>query len=443
MNQLQIPNGWLEYSLKDLADPLDKYSFKGGPFGSDLKSAHYTTAGVRVLQLQDIGEGVFLNKSDIYTSDEKADELLASNIYPGDILLAKMAPVARCCIVPDESPRYVMCSDGIRLAVNKQMFDRDYVFHSLNAPTFREKANALSTGTTRARIGLSDLKALTIYCPTLPEQQKIAEVLSTVDKKIDLIDQKIAETEKLKTGLMQKLFSEGVGVQDENGEWQPHTEFQYDSLLGKKPKSWQTETLGNILDIASSKRIKREEYVNEGVPFYRSKEIILKSKQLSFTPEIFISRERFDKLSEKFGSPQQGDILISAVGTIGAIYRVRDEEFYFKDGNLLWIRNIDKSGLSSEFLECYFRSYLCQEMLANLSAGSSQNALTIVKLSKLPLIIPTKDEQKMIVSIISSINEKIYLLKAQKSETQQLKKGLMQKLLTGEWRVPVEETEAA
>ncbi|MCG6359047.1 restriction endonuclease subunit S [Vibrio fluvialis] len=183
--------------------------------------------------------------------------------------------------------------------------------------------------------------------------------------------------------------------------------------------------------------------MNEGVPFYRSKEIILKSKQLSFTPEIFISRERFDKLSGKFGSPQQGDILISAVGTIGAIYRVRDEEFYFKDGNLLWIRNIDKSRLSSEFLECYLRSYLCQEMLANLSAGSSQNALTIVKLSKLPLIIPTKDEQKMIVSIISSINQKIYLLKAQKSETQQLKKGLMQKLLTGEWRVPVEETEAA
>lgn len=307
-----------------------------------------------------------------------------------------------------------------------------------------EQIASLGTGSTVKGIRLEQLKKIPFSYPTLKEeQQKIAEVLSTVDKKIELIDQKIAETEKLKTGLMQKLFSEGVGVQGENGEWQPHTEFQYDSLLGKKPKSWQTETLGNILDIASSKRIKREEYVNEGVPFYRSKEIILKSKQLSFTPEIFISRERFDKLSEKFGSPQQGDILISAVGTIGAIYRVRDEEFYFKDGNLLWIRNIDKSGLSSEFLECYFRSYLCQEMLANLSAGSSQNALTIVKLSKLPLIIPTKDEQKMIVSIISSINEKIYLLKAQKSETQQLKKGLMQKLLTGEWRVPLEETEAA
>ncbi|EJV5742601.1 restriction endonuclease subunit S [Vibrio alginolyticus] len=372
-------------------------------------------------------------------------EKLCSRIQPkkGDLLLTRIGSVGKTKLIDWEVNASIYVSLAlIRLQKN---INKEYVYQFTKSDFFQQEIKKRSLlNATPMKINLGEIGKIPVPFPScIIEQQKIAEVLSTVDKKIDLIDQKIAETEKLKTGLMQKLFSEGVGVQGENGEWQPHTEFQYDSLLGKKPKSWQTETLGNILDIASSKRIKREEYVNEGVPFYRSKEIILKSKQLSFTPEIFISRERFDKLSEKFGSPQQGDILISAVGTIGAIYRVRDEEFYFKDGNLLWIRNIDKSGLSSEFLECYFRSYLCQEMLANLSAGSSQNALTIVKLSKLPLIIPTKDEQKMIVSIISSINEKIYLLKAQKSETQQLKKGLMQKLLTGEWRVPVEETEAA
>ncbi|AXY01762.1 hypothetical protein D1115_12050 [Vibrio alfacsensis] len=59
MSQLYVSKDWFEYSLKDLANPLDKFSFKGGPFGSDLKSAHYTSSGVRVLQLQDIGEGTF------------------------------------------------------------------------------------------------------------------------------------------------------------------------------------------------------------------------------------------------------------------------------------------------------------------------------------------------------------------------------------------------
>jgi type I restriction enzyme S subunit len=420
---MKIPSGW------KLCKQSDVSAFYNG---RAYKLSEWETEGTPVIRLQNLtGTG-----NEYYYSNLKLPEhQYADN---GDLLYMWSATFGPK-IWQGEKAIYhyhiwkVVCKDDL--------LDQSFMYYNLDFIT--ESMKSKTNGSTMLHFTKKGMEEHEILLPPLAEQEKIAEYLSTVDKKIDLIDQKIAETEKLKTGLMQKLFSEGVGVQGENGEWQPHTEFQYDSLLGKKPKSWQTETLGNILDIASSKRIKREEYVNEGVPFYRSKEIILKSKQLSFTPEIFISRERFDKLSEKFGSPQQGDILISAVGTIGAIYRVRDEEFYFKDGNLLWIRNIDKSGLSSEFLECYFRSYLCQEMLANLSAGSSQNALTIVKLSKLPLIIPTKDEQKMIVSIISSINEKIYLLKAQKSETQQLKKGLMQKLLTGEWRVPLEETEAA
>ncbi|HDU8579733.1 TPA: restriction endonuclease subunit S [Vibrio diabolicus] len=430
-----IPTGWRKVTLNEIGTSFNGLTGKKkDDFGNGEPYINYKS----VFNNEFIGEDDF---SYVKVSKDESQNIVSY----GDILIT----------VSSETPEDVGMSSvylgtkktylnsfcfGIK---PKQTIDPVFSAYWLRSSIARKSIVRLAQGSTRFNLSKIKFMDIELPLPSLPEQKKIADILSTVDKKIDLIDQKIAENEKLKTGLMQKLFSEGVGVQDENGEWQPHTEFQYDSLLGKKPKSWQTETLGNILDIASSKRIKREEYVNEGVPFYRSKEIILKSKQLSFTPEIFISRERFDKLSEKFGSPQQGDILISAVGTIGAIYRVRDEEFYFKDGNLLWIRNIDKSGLSSEFLECYFRSYLCQEMLANLSAGSSQNALTIVKLSKLPLIIPTKDEQKMIVSIISSINEKIYLLKAQKSETQQLKKGLMQKLLTGEWRVPVEETEAA
>ncbi|MBE4593045.1 hypothetical protein BOO24_11750 [Vibrio navarrensis] len=86
-----------------------------------------------------------------------------------------------------------------------------------------------------------------VVFPPVLEQQKIADILSTVDKKINLIDQKIAETEKLKTGLMQKLFSEGVGVQDENGEWQPHAEFQDNGL----PMHWSFLKLGSVAKVTS------------------------------------------------------------------------------------------------------------------------------------------------------------------------------------------------
>ncbi|EGR2699515.1 restriction endonuclease subunit S [Vibrio alginolyticus] len=397
---------------------------------------------IRALSANNVKQGYIDFKRECYLASEELYDawMTKGDCSKGDIVFTMEAPLGNVALIPDDN-KYILSQRVILLKPNESVLS-EYLFHFMSSESFQNELNANATGSTAKGIKQTRLVKLKVTLPPAEEQQKIAEVLSTVDKKIDLIDQKIAETEKLKTGLMQKLFSEGVGVQDENGDWQPHTEFQ-DSPFGKIPKCWQPEILGNILDVASSKRIKREEYVDEGVPFYRSKEIIQKSKHLSFTPEIFISRERFDKISEKFGSPQKGDILISAVGTIGAIYCVQNEEFYFKDGNLLWLRGIDKSELSSEFLECYLRSHTCQEMLANLSAGSSQSALTIVKLNKLPLIIPTEDEQKMIVSIISSVSKKINLLKAQKHENQLLKKGLMQKLLTGEWRVPVEETEAA
>ncbi|ARR45360.1 hypothetical protein CAY59_13980 [Vibrio campbellii] len=428
MNQLQIPNGWLEYSLKDLADPLDKYSFKGGPFGSDLKSAHYTTAGVRVLQLQDIGEGVFLNKSDIYTSDEKADELLASNIYPGDILLAKMAPVARCCIVPDESPRYVMCSDGIRLAVNKQMFDRDYVFHSLNAPTFREKANALSTGTTRARIGLSDLKALTIYCPTLPEQQKIAEVLSTIDKKIDLIDQKIAETEKLKTGLMQKLFSEGVGVQDENGNWQPHAEFQ-DSPLGITiPSQWEVRQQQEVAIFYNGRAYKLSEWEESGTPVIRLQNLTGSGNKYYYS-NLQLPEHQY---------ANNGDLLFMWSATFGPKIWSGDKAIYHYH---IWKVVVNECFLSQTFM-FYNLSYMTEKMKKQTN-GSTMLHFTKKGMEEQLMVLPPINEQNRIVEILEAVDKKLNLLEQQKAENQQLKKGLMQKLLTGEWRVPVEETEAA
>ena len=120
----KIPVDWEVKKLEDTASN-EKYSFTGGPFGSDLKEDTYTDDGVRVIQLQNIGDGKFLDEYKIFTSEEKADQLKNCNIYPGDIIIAKMAdPVARACIIPDVDKRYLMASDGIRLLINKEKYQR-------------------------------------------------------------------------------------------------------------------------------------------------------------------------------------------------------------------------------------------------------------------------------------------------------------------------------
>ncbi len=209
----RIPESWEVIPFIELADKNIKHSFTGGPFGSDLKSEHYTDIGVRVIQLQNIGDGYFINNDFVYVSEEKAESLKSCQIYPNDIILAKMAePVARACLIPDIESKYIMCSDGIRLKVDNSKFNTEFIFYSINYDNFRKIAVAKSNGTTRLRIGLSALKSIPILIPPLEEQKQIAEILSTVDKKLENLKEKKQSFEELKKGLMQKLLTGEVRI---------------------------------------------------------------------------------------------------------------------------------------------------------------------------------------------------------------------------------------
>ncbi|HHP5603570.1 TPA: restriction endonuclease subunit S [Bacillus paranthracis] len=215
----EIPLGWDVKELVELANSKDRYAFTGGPFGSNLKSSDYTEDGVRIIQLQNIKDGYFANDYKIYTSESKANELFSCNIYPGDIIMAKMAePVARACIIPNYSDRYVMASDGIRLSVDKTKYITEYVTYAINAPYFRQQAVNNSTGTTRLRIGLSTLRRLKILVPSIEEQEKIADTLIEVDRKIEKEQLKVLKLKELKEGLMQSLLTGKVRVKADEAE---------------------------------------------------------------------------------------------------------------------------------------------------------------------------------------------------------------------------------
>lgn len=198
---------WEEISLIDVTDKDVKWSFIGGPFGSNLKASDYTISGIRVIQLQNIGDGEFIGDSEIYTSKEKANELLANNIYPNDIIMSKMGdPVGRACLIPNTHDRYVMCSDGIRLVVNERKFNKYFIYSLINSPSFRYLIERKSTGSTRKRIGLNHLKDLKLFTPKFEEQQKIADCLSSLDTLIQSQTKKIEVLKTHKQGLMQQLF---------------------------------------------------------------------------------------------------------------------------------------------------------------------------------------------------------------------------------------------
>lgn len=170
---------------------------------------------------------------------------------------------------------------------------------------------------------------------------------------------------------------------------------------------WKRVKLGDIAEIGSSKRIKAADYVSEGVPFYRSKEIIDRHKGNNISTELFISDELFNGIKNKFGAPSTDDILLTSVGTLGVPYMVKPEDyFYFKDGNLTWFKNY-----SEDIYPLYLYFWLCSPVAKSafkeVTIGSTQQALTIVALKSIEIDLPPIEEQKKIAENIKIISDKI------------------------------------
>ncbi|EGR3221513.1 hypothetical protein FP738_14595 [Vibrio parahaemolyticus] len=363
-----------------------------------------------------------------------------SKIKSGDILMTITGNIGRIATLPDEIPEANINQHIAKISVIDGV-SSSYVAQALQQERYNRYYERILTGQAYPQISLKQVRETPILLPPHPEQQKIAEVLSTVDKKIDLIDQKIAETEKLKTGLMQKLFSEGVGVQDENGNWQPHTEFQ-DSPFGKIPKCWSVETLGeHTIKVGSGVTPKggSKAYVDTGIPLIRSQNVLFGKFKLDDV--AFITEQQHEKMKGSQLKPK--DVLLNITGA--SIGRCAVLPADFEEGNVnqhVCIIRMSQA-ITPEFCGWFLNSNLGQKQIWNLQAGGNREGLNFQQIRSFRVPVLTVEEQCSIVEILSTVSDKLNLLEQQKAETQQLKKGLMQKLLTGEWRVPVEETEAA
>ena len=194
-------------------------------------------------------------------------------------------------------------------------------------------------------------------------------------------------------------------------------------------KYFYEQEISDIAEITSSKRIYANEYQKNGVPFYRSKEIIELGHKKKPSIELYISIKKYKEIKEKYGIPKVGDILITAVGTIGETWIVNTEEpFYYKDGNVLQIR------LKKENSQLYFKHVL--DILINIFkrknvSGSSYLALTIEKFKKMKMIIPPIDLQNQFAEIVKQIDKQkfesmIQLEKENKDSINNIIKGTIE-----------------
>lgn len=423
----EVPEGWETLPLIDCFDYfLD---------GDWIETEHIKKEGIRIIQTGNIGAGKYIDNTDRrkFIDIHSFKHLNCKKVFPGDILICRLAdPIGRACIAPYYNEYYVTAVDVVICRPNEN-YNNKFLVYFINRDVFLKRIGENASGSTRQRIARKRLEQIELTIPqSLPEQRTIASVLSTCDDAIEKTDAKIKKLKCIKQGLMQDLFRYGI---DENGKMRSEATHRFkDSPLGRIPEEWEVVELNKLCKVTSSKRIYFDEYTDEGIPFFRSKEIIQKVNGEPLTDVLYIPSKKFETIKNRFGIPKQNEILITSVGTLGIPYLVKQGDmFYFKDGNLIWLKDFNNE-LVLNFL-IFFLPQLIGKQIDNLTIGTSQKAFTIEKIKRMKIIKPKEPEQSCIASILSSADEAIEKEEAYKQKLLAIKHGLMEDLLSGKVRV--------
>ncbi len=170
---------------------------------------------------------------------------------------------------------------------------------------------------------------------------------------------------------------------------------------------WKKDKLGNLCEITSSKRFHLSERAKTGIPFYCTKEILLKLKGETDFECDYIAEKFYEDIKSKFGVPQTDDLLLTTRGTVGYPYLYKQSDrFYFADGNLSWFKNFSKE-LDSHFLYFWFLSNEGKAKVDSIAKGTAQKAVPITGLGTLDILLPPLETQQKIAGILSAYDDLI------------------------------------
>lgn len=195
------------------------------------------------------------------------------------------------------------------------------------------------------------------------------------------------------------------------------------------PANWEWVRLGDVCDISSAKRVLKEDWKDSGIPFYRAREIAQLANGEKVKDDLFITKELYESLKRQYGVPQPGDILMSAVGTIGKTYIVQKNDcFYYKDASVICLK-IRSLNISPTFLKILLASdFLQKQMYAN-SSGTTVDTITISVAQEYFFPLPPFAEQQRIVAKIEEAFAEIDAIEKNKELLKTHIKQTRQKIL--------------
>jgi type I restriction enzyme S subunit len=405
----EIPNDWAVKRFEQVCNKLlDGTHFSPQSKEGDFK--YITSKNIR-------NQGLDLGNVDYISEEEHKAIYKRCPVKFGDILLTKDGAGTGACCINTLQEEFSLLSSVAVLNANPDFTINQYLQQYIQSPIGQKIIQDEVSGQAITRITLEKIRKFKIPLPPLPVQKAIAQVLSTADAAIHTTEKLIAQKELRKNWLMQQLLTGKKRLKGFVGEW-------------------KEKQLGKVIEICSSKRVLEEDWKTEGVPFYRTREIIKLSNEEELKSPIFITEELFIELKAKYGVPKPGDILVTGVGTIGETYVVQaKDKFYFKDGNVIWFKMNDK--INSSYLSQLFKTTFIRKQLMDNASITTVATFTIEGAKNTKIKLPSIEEQTAIAQVLQAADKEISLLKAKVEKLREQKKGMMQVLLTGKVRLKI------
>ncbi|MGR6861680.1 restriction endonuclease subunit S [Aliivibrio salmonicida] len=407
-----VPIGW---EIKNIESILDKViDYRG-------KSPPKSNSGVPLITAKNIRKGFINEDPREYIPTEQFEKWMTKGLPEnGDIFITTEAPLGNVARVPEYL--FAIGQRVLTLRVKKNVVDSEFLLHVMQGREFREQLDLQSTGSTVAGIKQSTFRLMLLVLPPLPEQQKIAAILTSVDEVIENTQAQINKLKDLKTGMMQELLTRGVGV-----DGNPHTEFK-DSPVGRIPKAWDVVTTGQVTKSIVPGRNKPKNLLGD-IPWLT----------ISDLDSFYVDKSKFNYgvtrniLSDAKGKTLPKDtVIMSVVGEFGVSSVARVEVVINQQlHGFVCSKQIDSSFLclSLRYHKAQMEQLATQTTIAYMNKNNAESVL---------IALPSILEQRYIASSIMSVEKKINSISQSLLARKNLKKALMQDLLTGKVRVKVD-----
>lgn len=408
-SEKKLPNGWIDKKVSEFT-----VEHKQGYYTKES----YTGFGTYLIRITDLNNpNINYSKMPKLVVEEK--EFNQFKVEVGDFLFARSGAIGRYGIVTEDFPS-VFASYLIRFRFNQEAVSTRYFGYAYESDICQKQLGAITQGSSNININADNIKSLLIPYPPLPEQQKIAEILTSVDEVIEKTQAQIDKLKDLKTGMMQELLTNGIG----------HTEFK-GSPVGRVPAEWEVMQMRDICITKQGLQIPISERYTEPAE-NRFVYLTIKFINTGFNPSV---AEYIENPSQRVVC-DESDIILARTGATGKVVTGIKGVFH----NNFFKVDYDRDKIRKNYFVHYLNSPFIQTEIKKRAGTTTIPDLNHGDFYALPLLLPTLDEQIRIAKILDA-NDDFIGVKTRKLEALiSTKKALMQDLLTGKVRVKTETT---